>query len=93
MDEFKGKDQLFFDLFCNRSKIFKIKKTDKKAKKLGNQTWLENAGLLFPTKMPAMAKIKTKIMAMMITQHAKFESYQGVMAFRKNGFWSNCIFE
>ncbi len=86
MGNFSAKDQLFFDRFLSLSIILIIKKKLKKAKNSGNQTWSENAGLPCPTKMPAIAKIKTRIMAMMITQQAKVESYHGVMVFRKNGF-------
>ncbi len=81
-----SKNQLFFDLFFSLNIIFTMINRLRKVKKPGNQTWSENAGLLFPTKMPATAKIKTNTMAMMTIQQVRVESYQGVMAFRKNGF-------
>ncbi len=43
------------------------------------------------TKNPVTANAKTNPKIVIRVQHAKFESYQGVMAFLKNGFWSSCI--
>lgn len=53
--------------------------------------WQEKSDTDDATKIPTTAKIKTRLITPTSTQQEKLVSYQGVMAFRKNGFWSRCM--
>ncbi len=82
---------MFFDrrLTFKNNLIARIKL--KNARMAGNQTCSLKWGLPEPTIIPAMAKAKIKIIITIIVWQTKFESYQDVMVFLKNGFWSSCI--
>ncbi len=79
------------DLARSLSQIFVTKKKDRAQSIPGNQVWGENSGVPEATISPPRAKLKTMHIAAISSQHDRFESYQGVMVFLKNGFWSSCI--
>jgi hypothetical protein len=82
---------LFFDRRLTLRKTLSARKRLKKDKKTGNQACFLKSSALSPTKIPESENTKTMIMKMIRAQHVKLESYQGVMAFLKKGFGSNCI--
>lgn len=68
--------------------ILTMRKKDRTASVPGNQTCAFKAGSADATPMPANANTKTMSMKPITIQQAGLESYQGVMTFLKNGFWS-----
>jgi hypothetical protein len=83
---------LFFDRRLTLKNVLITRIKLKNARKMGNQTCSWKLEFPDPTIIPAIAKINIKTIITIRVQHAEFESYQDVMVFLKNGFWSNCIY-
>jgi hypothetical protein len=83
---------VILDRRFNLNNILTTRNKLKNARNPGNQACSLKQGLPKATIIPVMAKEKRKIIMVIKTLQAKFESYQGVMVFLKDGFWSNCIY-